>query len=731
MAKLRPRARIVRTIGDQLISGPEAALIELVKNSYDADSPYVLIRIIPPRVGNQTDGSITISDAGHGMSESDVVGKWLEPATDEKLSRRTSPGGRPMLGAKGIGRFAAARLGRWTTLRTVNREAGQCPILTTTSIDWEQFQTTKYLDEVEIAVDSEELAGDPERASGSTLEICGLRDPWTQRQLEVLIRELRRVSAPQAHTSSQFDIRLDITAFSPADDGFDGADLLASLNVGSDPTQQPHDDDPLLIHPFQLQKHADYTVRGTFDAEGSFSGNFVIERGDQSVQKLNIPAPAMTADESSCGPLTLQINIYDGETDALQGLFERMGLDFGKIGVRAARRALSDSAGVAIFRNGFRIRPYGSPESDWLELERQRVQDPSRKLGQTQVSGVVDIGDEKTSGLVERSSREGLEHSGSFDRLKQLMLNVLVHAEARRFEFRERAGLSRKAQGDLSKARQVATLRSATKAARNLPPKYRKAVEAGIAKDTLELSRELAQIDDYQQALQSRSALGLVVAEVLHEGRRLLNPVSSSAKALVDSATWVLESTRRGEVFRKQFPEYAKTIHDGVSSLVKLFKRLDPLSGRRRGKPRTFSIEDVLTRSLELFRDQIAQQDIDVSHEVEASLEAYGYEEDLQAAFMNLIDNAIFWLATTAIPRRLSIIAHKRGKWITVRVANSGPAIDEAYAPRLFDAGFTLKTDGTGLGLAIAREAVRRSKGDLLYEHSAPETTFLVRLRSE
>ena len=50
MAKLKPRAMITRTIGDQLISGPEAALIELVKNSYDADSPWVEIKIEPGEV---------------------------------------------------------------------------------------------------------------------------------------------------------------------------------------------------------------------------------------------------------------------------------------------------------------------------------------------------------------------------------------------------------------------------------------------------------------------------------------------------------------------------------------------------------------------------------------------------------------------------------------------------------------------------------------------------------
>ena len=122
----------------------------------------------------------------------------------------------------------------------------------------------------------------------------------------------------------------------------------------------------------------------------------------------------MAPDEISCGHLKIEINVYDREAESVGRLFERMGLDFKTIGIRAARQILTDAAGIAIFRNGFRIRPYGEPDHDWLELERQRVQNPSRKLGLSQVSGRVDIESERTSHLIERSSREGLEHNGAF-----------------------------------------------------------------------------------------------------------------------------------------------------------------------------------------------------------------------------------------------------------------------------------------------------------------------------
>jgi hypothetical protein len=121
--RFRPRARIIRTIGDQLISGPEAAVIELVKNSYDADATTVTLKFFPPLQPGR--GRITIQDDGHGMTLSDIQDKWMEPATTSKVGSRRSPGkGRVMMGYKGIGRFAAAKLGGRMALNSTTDRGG-------------------------------------------------------------------------------------------------------------------------------------------------------------------------------------------------------------------------------------------------------------------------------------------------------------------------------------------------------------------------------------------------------------------------------------------------------------------------------------------------------------------------------------------------------------------------------------------------------------------------------
>ncbi|QHE91179.1 hypothetical protein PI93_004610 [Pandoraea fibrosis] len=725
MAKLRPRARIIRTIGDQLISGPEAALIELVKNAYDADSAFVVIKITPPNDAVPR-GAISVQDSGHGMTLQTVVNGWFEPATDEKLRRCVSPRGRRLLGAKGIGRFAASRLGRFTALKSVAVDASGRKEEVKLSVDWDIFTAENYLDDIDIPVSQRYLPQGSSHPTGVSLEITSTRDTWTKKRLESLIRELRRVASPNI-AGDQFDIHLDISDFTQSTTGFDGKDLFEKLNF----THLQNTDDvenPNLIRPFEISNIADYILEGRFDEDGQFFGTFTICKGDNHPLPLEMNSSKPREDEEPCGAFDVRINIYDREAESVSALFSRMGLNFEQIGIRDARKILSDYAGIAIFRSGFRIRPYGEPENDWLELERQRVQNPSKKLGISQVSGSIYIGSEGTNRLVERSSREGLEHNGAFERLKRLVGDVLIYAEDRRLEYRERAGLSRRPRADVSHAKTLAALHAVSQAVAKLPVEFRGSIEKAIAKDSTALTSSLDQIEEYQKLLQSRAALGLVVAQVIHEGRRLLNPMATAGKALAENIEFVTDgASKKGEIARKQFPSQIEVVNNGTKGLSRLFKKLDPVSGRRRGRPVEFSVIHPIGASVDLFEASLADHGIRIELDVPSDIKAYGYIEDFQAALMNIVENAIYWISTKNNPDGEIIITSKKNeKNVLVSISNNGPLIDENYIPRLFQAGASLKSDGTGLGLAIAREACRASMGDLRFDENSPDVTFII-----
>jgi signal transduction histidine kinase len=726
MPALRPRARIIRTIGDQLISGPEAALIELVKNAFDADSPFVRISIAPPENNKWTEGSgkIIVSDAGHGMSAADILDKWFEPATTDKVERRESPGGRTMLGAKGVGRFASARLGRFLVLSTAKKSPGRKLEVSEIRVDWRDFEKAKYLDEVNI--DLKTIAGNRDQISGVTLEVTDLRDHWTQKQLELLVRELRRIASPVVAREDEFKIYLDLSSFKREVHGFDGQSLvsgaLGELNDG-----QSHRD-PTEIRPLAIDHVFHYMVKGVFDINGRFKGTFTNQRGDGKPQPIELSAPEVSSEEDACGRVSLRLNIYDREGDAVVELFEKLGLT--TIGRLDAKRVLDENIGIGIYRGGFRIRPYGDAETDWLELERMRVQNPSRKLGLNQVWGIVDIENESKSGLIERSSREGLEHNGSFERLKRLVADLLAHVEAIRQEFRQSAGFSRKTGGGTDEVKSRASLRATSQAVSKLPQKYRTRIERAITQDSAALKTSIAELETYQQALASRSALGLVLSQVLHDGRRFLSDISTRSKRLADGAPRLEEQSSFGKHFRGTFGGEATSIHSSAGQLSKLFKSLDPISGKRRGRPKTFEIAKVLERCIALFADAIADAGVSVRQTSSPqNLSVTGYETDLMAALLNIIDNALYWLGTSPVrPRTLSFSIQQSKKYVRLAVSNNGPQIAERFHPRLFNPGFSLKTEGSGIGLAIAREAIRASKGDVAFDAQAEETTFVIEM---
>lgn len=724
MTRFRPRARIIRTIGDQLISGPEAALIELVKNAYDADASSVDIKI-EPRSKASSGGMITVVDDGHGMSAGDVVDKWLEPATTDKVERRTSPGGRQMLGAKGVGRFAAAKLGRHLELVASFKPTGRRLEVSDLRLDWDEFEKRRYLDEVNV--DLSTRVGTRADRPGVRLVIRDLRDTWSSRQLEGLIRELRRLSSPVGAREAAFAIHLDLTAFTEETSGFDGQRLVAgALATLTDASSQ----DPTLIRPlFNLDHVYHYKVSGVFDAEGRFTGSFVNRRGDTKPVRVRVGPSELGPGEEKCGRVKIRINIYDREGSAVDDLIEKLGLN--GVGRLDARRLLNENIGIGIYRQGFRIRPYGDAETDWLELERRRVQNPSLRLGHNQVWGVVEIDDEGASGLVERSSREGLEHNGAFLRLKRLVTDLLTQVEQDRQKFRESAGLSRKQAGNTNDVRKQASLRAVEQEVSRLPPRYRSRVERALQKDSSALKTAIEELESYQQVLASRSALGLVVAQVLHDGRRFLSDITTRSKVLADGAPRMQEKSAFGENYRSSFKNSAQSIHKSSNNLNKLFKALDPISGRKRGRPVNFDVYVVIQRCLELFSDSIREGGIAI--EVERKNEpllARGYQADLMAALLNILDNAIYWLtASTVQPRTIQISVGGTKKYIRIAVSNNGPLIDERFYERLFNPGFTLKTDGSGIGLAIAREAMRGSKGDVAFDGEAQEVTFVIEMR--
>jgi DNA topoisomerase VI subunit B len=156
---IRPAGRHMSTIGEGLIKDQYAALVELVKNAYDADATKVEIIFdgIKNEFGKYEGITIEVVDDGHGMSYKTVTSVWMTPSTSDKLQRKNSPNGRSLQGRKGIGRYAVSMLGDELILETVDEDHVQ----TIAYINWRDFDQAEYLQDVPIEIESNESQGNP------------------------------------------------------------------------------------------------------------------------------------------------------------------------------------------------------------------------------------------------------------------------------------------------------------------------------------------------------------------------------------------------------------------------------------------------------------------------------------------------------------------------------------------------------------------------------------------
>ncbi|MEQ1550844.1 sensor histidine kinase [Sphingorhabdus sp.] len=705
--RFRPRARIIRTIGDQLISGPEAAVIELVKNAYDADATSVVLKFYPPLEAGA--GRITVQDDGHGMTLSDIQDKWMEPATTSKVGTRLSPDrNRVMMGYKGIGRFAAAKLGGRMALNSTSERGGNRVEVLIPELDWSIFDGDTYLSDIAIDFYTEPTDG----PTGTLLEILDLREAWTEPKINRLLLELRRLISPlqQADHQDDFDIFLDLSECTVESCGFDGRSLLDNGNASVEEGELEKIE--FKVQPFPLLKACDYELTGSYDSSGQFSGTFRNRRAGTGPEQVSLIIP-FEGEEQSCGPFDIRLFLFDREADTIKNNMREAGL--GDLTAAKARQILDEIAGIAIYRSGFRVRPYGDSENDWLTLDRRRVQNPSLHIGHNQVAGYVTVQDQETSGLEERSSREGFEENGAFRRLKRLVEVLLTRVvEPKRYHFRSKAGISRKRSVTFDEVRNLAELQKLRLLVSHFEPSERAEAESLIDKQAMLLSDRIDQLEDRARVLEAKSSLGAILAEILHEGTQPAAYVASTAARLkglfpdLFGGSGPRTDTAKGE-FDKKLPLVAES----GTRLVTLFRNLKPLAGGKRGLPKTFNLVNVIRGAIELFSNHMTSIEIENPDKV---ADMIGYPEDLTTALVNIIGNSLHWLedAQTLNPQ-ITISIRGLPTEAVIYVDDNGPGVKEEFAELIFDVGFSLKSDGTGLGLNIAREALSRSDATLSY----------------
>ena len=695
-------SRLIRELGERLVRQPEVALLELIKNAYDADAERCCVLV--------EDGRIRVLDNGTGMTLDEFTNGWMRIGTSSKGSRSTSRlYGRPITGEKGIGRFAVRYLGQRLVLATVawDETIGAMTRLVAV-FDWTEFDRNEDLGSVKVPFRLTRVADSS--LPGTVLSIGRLRAAASK----VDWKDLRTgsIGVVSPIRSLLGEPSSDSNA---ADKGDPGFKLVAGPQDGDGDVA-----DEVLRH---------YALRATVKVEKD------VLRAE--VYRGTSDAPYLTIVDSIGSELdgtSADIRFYPRR----EGLFSKAGVDG-----RKAYTWIRENSGVKVFDRGFQMRPYGMTGDDWLALgadTERNLREPIsavmrkhypmdqptksntalnwmlRLPSNLQLVGVVQVQGRRISegqetGLIAAADREGFIENQTFADLKDIVRGAV---EAMAYADREISlQLERlAAEARLAKARAEteATIKEIEGETAFSPQQRTRII--GIIQDTQERSEKLRLGEkEREQQLEIMSLLGVVAGFMTHEFGVALSELRSARDELRELAATVPGFIEKAKAFDDHiealngFVRYSRAYIEGVRSFAD-----KPYPAR----PRFMHVAKA-------FSDYSGKRRIDVRIEVDPDVMAPSVPPALYDGIaQNLLTNALKSLTSSDSEEKVVVFrAWNDGRWHRMQVSDTGTGIPQSIRDLVFDPLFTTTNkkssdplgSGMGLGLALVRRGAKAFGG--------------------
>ena len=708
MAQIRPAARLLKTIGRDLIKDHYAAIVELVKNSYDADSESVDIYFEYDKKKQVL--SIRVEDFGHGMSYDTVLNKWLVPATNDKLTRKRSDKGRVLQGRKGIGRFAAAILGDLIYVETTQNKNTSALLL-----DMEKLDKTVFLEDFEIDIETSKS----NKENGTIIEVEKLGvdekavvELWNKNQIKKLFIELRSLISPteifESAKQAGYEVQFD--------------EFTITLHFKNFPNEQ-FSNGEYKLKPFPVTDLYDYRLWGTVDEFGIAELNY-FNQNIPAVQKekINVNLSLLTDEKISFpGKVYVDLRGFDRDPESIENLIKR-GLkdpDTGNyVGKLDARRLLNEIYGVGVYRQQFRVRPYGDQSFDWLDLDKKRVQNPSFRIGHDQVIGFVFIQSEDVSNLVEKSARDGLVENSAYEGLKYAVSKAINELEARRRVYREKTLKGRKKrniEGDVDSLFDFEGIKSTLNKELlklNVSPEARKSIGKAID-DVIESEKrqKTAYSEKIKETIamyQSHATLGKLTHVLIHEGRKHIKDLKETVPRIVKWAKKLANGP--DEETEIKLNDRGEQVKSSAEALSYLFKKIEPLARPRRSSNKNLDLKKSIEASLDIFSSDFESNNVEIRIKTDGNYVIHANELDIHTIFTNLVENSVYWIkAQKTDSNFIELEMEEKEGIISVLYRDSGPGFQGSDLDLMFEPGYSNKPEGTGLGLALAGDAALRN----------------------
>ncbi len=679
----RPRARILQLLGDELIGSPRLAVFELVKNAYDADAH--LVRVVLEDV-DRADASIVVEDDGDGMTLETIRDIWLVPGHDHRARQRAAlqrtRRGRLPLGEKGLGRFAAHKLGNRIEVVSRAYEEPECVV----SIDWDALIQHQNLSDATVHVATRDPAVFSKDRTGTRITIFDLRERnWTRAEVRRLRRQITSITSPFERVSDEFSPWLEVPGHEKWIADVPDADTLLERAPwhyrfrfdegrfdwryrfrgvtgikleGRNTTGK--EDDPLLVPP---------------EADVSDVG----DRGLAGRRRRPVRANASIA--KGIGPVTGEFYVFDRDPAVLSKLGEP----------RLFKNYLDENGGIRVYRDGIRVYNYGELDDDWLGLDLRRVNAPTRMFSRNIVVGAIDLSLESSTALKEKTNREGFVENAALGRLKQIVLGALTPLEVERGK--DKNHIRRIVGGAQDRE---------TKLIKRPLQQLRTAAHKHNLKDELEplIDKLERDYDELRDSMLRAGLSGMGLAVFFHE-------VEHGVRGLYE----LIETGGEREAIRQRARELAGIL-GGFADLL------------RKGERRRNGLKDLIRRVRDINRVRFRK------HHVRLECPALGDDvPDATTSFVfglalgalnNLLDNAFYWLPVRwpegdASERAIHLSVNlDMAPGPSIVVADTGPGLVDG-PDDLIRPFFSRRPEGMGLGLYYAHLVMELGGGRLAF----------------
>jgi len=664
MAHFKVSPQILARLGEELISSFEQSVIELVKNSYDADATKVEIALHETR---QPGGDITISDDGSGMDATAITEGWLLIGRSQKsITDFTPKYNRPLAGSKGLGRLAALRQGAQATL--FSRPEGEPGIEYFLTIDWQALDNSESVDEVELDIKRRET----NKEHGTDILIQNLYSRLSDRDIKKLARELILLSDPFRDSTGFFPVLI-APEFTELEQRvrsayFDVAEYYLQASLSPDG-----------ISKFTLQ---------------NFKGQVLNTKEQQSA---NYPPLAANFE--------FWVFVLHKEAEPFS---------VRNVGLTEVQDWLKEAGNVSLYHRGLRVRPYGDPEDDWLEINRLRGRNPMTRPGTKSSIGKIAVEDPNGL-LIPKTDRLGFVDNENFRRLKAFGQDALSWmASFREKEFAKNADFKR-ATRKRQVHQNVAVARENLKQIidENVPGETRPVVQGAYQQFEVAIEREYETFQDDVQLYRSLATVGTTAATFAHESGHRVD--------VLDKVTNRLNVRAQRELQDR----FADTLAEPIAKLQKALFSLKSfvqfplhLLRKQKRKSEAIDVHAVIQETASLF-EPFLRESSKIALEIQNSCSdphIYGSIALLESILTNLLTNArnAFGIKGAPLPpdRHVIIRIEEMDGNIVIRIMDNSLGIqldlEDIWLPSV-----TTTPDGSGLGLTIARDCARDLGGDI------------------